>query len=74
MKDLYNLKGNQRSLAIHTDSRISLDAIANPSNYQNLVEQIREEISRLENDNWIIHFTWAKAHDNNHTNELADHL
>jgi hypothetical protein len=44
MKDLYHLKGNQRPLAIHTDSRITLEAIANPSNHQNLVELIREEI------------------------------
>jgi len=73
LKDLYQLQGNQRSLAIHTDSRISLDAVANPSNLQNLVERIREERS-LENDNWIIHFTWVKTHDDNYGNELADHL
>jgi ribonuclease HI len=73
MKDLQKLQGNQRSLAGHTDSRISLDAIANPSNRQNLVEGIREEI-RSENDNWIIHFTRVKAHDANYGNELADHL
>jgi ribonuclease HI len=74
MKDLQQLQGDQRSLAIHTDSRIALDAIANPSNHQNLVERIRDEIRRLENDNWIDHFTWVKAHDSNYGNELADHL
>jgi ribonuclease HI len=31
MKNLYYLQGNQQFLAIHTDSRISLDAIANSS-------------------------------------------
>jgi hypothetical protein len=61
-------------LAIHTDSKITLDAIANPSNHQKLVEQIREEIRRLENDNWIIHFTWVKEHDGNYGNKLADQL
>jgi ribonuclease HI len=74
MKDLHHLQGNQRSLAIHTDSRISQVGIANPSNHQNLVEGIREEIRRLDNDNWIIHFTWVKAHDDNYGNELADRL
>jgi ribonuclease HI len=74
MKDLYHLKRNQRSLAIHTDSRITLGAIANPSNHQKLVEQIREEIRGLENDNWIIHFIWVKEHDDNYRNVLADHL
>jgi ribonuclease HI len=72
--DLHQLQGNQRSLAIHTDSRISLDPIANPSNHQNPVERIREEIRRLENDNWIVHCTWVKAHDDNCGNELADRL
>jgi ribonuclease HI len=38
MKDLHQLQGNQRSLFIHTDSRISLEATANPSNHQNSVE------------------------------------
>ena len=72
--DLYYLQGNQWSLAIHTDSRISLDAIVNPSNHQNLVERIREEIRILENDKWIIHLTRVKAHNNNYGNEVADHL
>jgi ribonuclease HI len=57
IKDLNHLQGNQRSAAIHTDSKITLDAIATPRNHQNLVEQIREEVRRLENDNWTIHFT-----------------
>ena len=68
------MQRNQRSVAIHTNSRISLDVIANPSNHQNLVERIREEVRRLENDNWIIHFTWVKAHNGNYGNEIADHL
>jgi len=51
-----------------------LDAIANPRNHQNLVEQIRDEIRPLETDNWTIHFTWAKAHKDNYGNELADKL
>jgi len=74
IQDLNHLQGNQRSLAIHTDSRITLDAIANPRNHQNLVEQIRDEIRRLENDNWTVHFTWVKAHNDNFGNELADQL
>jgi hypothetical protein len=45
----------------------------NLRNHQNLVEQIRKEIRQLENDNWTIHFTWVKAH-NNYRNELADQL
>jgi len=44
IKNLSYLQGNQRSVAIHTDSKITLDAIANPLNHQNLVGQIRDEI------------------------------
>jgi len=44
IQDFSHLQGNQRSIAIHTDSKITLDAIANSRNHQNLVEQIRDEI------------------------------
>jgi hypothetical protein len=59
------------TVAIHTNSRITLEAIANPRNHQNLVEHIRKEIRILEKDNWIVHFTWVKVHDNNYGKELV---
>jgi ribonuclease HI len=74
IQDFSHLQGNQQSVAIHTDGKITLEAIANPRNHQNLLEQIRDEIRRLETDNWTIHFTWVKAHDDNYGNELADKL
>jgi ribonuclease HI len=61
-------------VAIHTDSRITLDAIVNPRKHKNLGQLIRDEIRRLENDNWTIHFTWVKAYNDNFGNELADQL
>jgi ribonuclease HI len=33
-----------------------------------------KEIGTLEEDEWIVNFTWVKAHDNNPGNELADLL
>jgi len=74
VRDLHQLQRNQRTLAIHTDIRITLEAIANPRNHHNFVKLIREEIRNLEKDSWIVHFTWVKAHDNNYGNELADQL
>ena len=65
---------SHRTAAIHTDSRITLEAIANPRNHQSLVESIRKEIRTLEENEWIVQFTWVKAHDNNPGNELADLL
>ena len=77
MENLQNyghLREGQRSAVIHTDSKITLDATANPRNHHNLLEQIREGVRRLEKDNWTIHFTWVKAHNGNVGNELADQL
>jgi ribonuclease HI len=39
-----------------------------------LVELIKEEKRNLENDSWIVHFIWVKAHSNNNGNEMADQL
>jgi hypothetical protein len=74
VRDLHQLQRNQQTLAIHTDSRITLEAIANPRNHHNLVELMREEIRNLEKDSWKVHFTWVKAHNNNYRNELTDQL
>jgi ribonuclease HI len=68
-----HLQGPQRSAAVHTERKITVDANANPRNHQHLVEQIREGVSSLEKDSCSIHFTWVKAH-NNSGNEIADHL
>ena len=72
--DFRHLQEQKRSAAVHTDSKITLGAIANPRNHQHLVEQIREEVRRLEKDNWSIHFTWVKAHNEKLGNEKADQL
>jgi len=39
-----------------------------------LIELIREEIRILENNSWVVHFTWVKELNNNSGNELADQL
>ena len=74
LRSMHTIQWSQRTTAVHTDSRITVEAIANPRNHQSLVESIRKEIRTSEEDGWIVHFTWAKAHDNNPGNELADQL
>jgi len=37
LKGMHTIQGSQRTTAIHTDSRIILEAIANPRNHQKLV-------------------------------------
>jgi len=74
LKDFSHLQGPLRTAAVHTDSKITLNAIAIPRNHQHLIELIRDEVRRLEKDNWSIHFAWVKAHNNNVGNEIADQL
>jgi len=73
LRDFRHLQGLQRSAAVHTDSKITLDAIANPRNHQHLVKQIRG-VRSLEKDNWSIHFTWVKGQNDNLGNEISDQL
>ena len=51
LQDLGHVEERQRYEAIHTDSKITFDATANPRNHQNLIELIRERIRKLEEDN-----------------------
>ena len=74
LRDFRHIQGLQRSAAVHTESKITLDPIANPRKHQHLVEQIREGVRSLVKDNWSIHFTWVKAHNDSLGNEIADRL
>ena len=66
LRNFRHLQGLQQSAVVYTDSKITLDAIANPRNHQHLVQQIREEVRRLEKDSWV------KAHNDNLGKEIAD--
>lgn len=74
LTDIDHLPNNKKLAAIHTDSRITLDALANPNNHQHLIETIRQTVRNLESNNWTIHFTWVKAHIGIFGNEEADRL
>ena len=74
LRDFRHIQGLQGSAAVCTDSKITLNAIANPRNHRHLVEQIREGVTSLEKDNWSIHCTWVKVHNDNLGRETADQL
>ena len=63
-----------KSAALHTDSRISLDLLCNNPKHNALTENIKQELRKLEIKGWKIHFEWVKAHVGNEGNELADNL
>jgi ribonuclease HI len=43
LSSMHTIQGSQLTAAIHTDSRITLEAIGNPRNHHSLVESIRKE-------------------------------
>jgi ribonuclease HI len=48
LRSMHTIQRSQRTAAIHTDSRISLEAIANSRYHHSLVKSIRKEIGILE--------------------------
>jgi ribonuclease HI len=67
-------ENSPRTVAIFTDSRISIDSLKNVNNHSYLIEEIRKRISILERINWIIEFSWVRAHVGIYGNELDDQL
>lgn len=64
----------EKSAAVHTDSKITLDLLRNNPKHNSLIDGIKMELRNLQQRNWKIHFTWIKAHVGNEGNELADQL
>jgi ribonuclease HI len=67
-------ENSPRTVAIFTDSRITIDSVKNVNNHSYLIEEIKKRISILERINWTIEFSWVKAHIVIHSNEPGDQL
>jgi len=63
-----------RTIMIHTDSRITMESLKNRKNRNHVIEEIRKKTIALEKENWDIEYTWIKAHAGHYGNELADKL
>jgi ribonuclease HI len=53
---------NTRTVAIYTDSKVTLALLKNSSIHSFLTEEIRNMVGHLTMLNWTIHFQWVKAH------------
>ncbi|KAJ4449775.1 hypothetical protein ANN_01179 [Periplaneta americana] len=73
LKHLQQSNG-QRTVTIHTDSRITLQLLKNRKIHTNLIEEIRRKTKEMELQGWNIEFRWIKAHAGHHRNEIADRL
>jgi len=63
-----------RTVAIYTDSKVTVDALKNHPIYSRLVEEIRDTVRHLSALKRDIHFGWMKAHIGIEGIEAADKL
>jgi ribonuclease HI len=63
-----------RTVAINTDSKVTLHSLKNNTIHSVLIEEIRNMVRYLTQQNWTIHFGWVKAHAGIEGNEVADTL
>jgi len=65
---------NPRTIAVHTDSGITIESMKNASNHNYLIEEITNRLINLRSAKWTIEFSWIEARAGNLGNELADRL
>ena len=64
----------QKTVTVYTDSQTTLNSLQNTSVHISLIDEIRRQAMKLEQNAWAIRFCWVKAHAGIQGNELADTL
>jgi ribonuclease HI len=64
---------NGRTVAIYTNSKVTLASLRNNFIHSPLIVDIRNNVRQFMDQNWVIHFGWLKAHSGIEGNKLADH-
>jgi hypothetical protein len=67
-------KADEKTVLVYSDSRITLQLLQNQKKHTHIIEQIRTKVTEMEQQEWIVEFSWIKAHTGHHRNELADRL
>ena len=62
LEELQDGQGNDKRVAIYTDSKITLDLLQNTFKRNRFIEFIRNKIITLSHLKWIMNFGWVKAH------------
>ncbi|KAJ4443836.1 hypothetical protein ANN_05623 [Periplaneta americana] len=69
-----NIIPEERTVAVFTDSQITIARLRNSRNHSYIIELIRNLVKRLQDLHWQIHFGWIRAHVGIPGNEMADKL
>ena len=51
----------EKSVLVHTDSRITLELPQNQKKHSHLIEQIRTKVVEIEQHEWRMEFSWIKT-------------
>ena len=68
------MKAYGKTVLVFRDSRITQQLLQNQEELTHIIEQIRTKVREMEEQQWIVEFSWIKAHAGHHGNELADQL
>jgi ribonuclease HI len=74
LEKLQDGQDNDKRVAIHTDSKITLDLLQNNFKRNRFIEFIRDKIIALTHLKWIMNFGWVKEHAGIEGNKLVDKL
>jgi len=52
----------EKTVPVYTDSRITLQLLQNQKKHTHIIEQIRTKVIEMEEQDWLVEFSWIKAH------------
>ena len=61
-------------MAIYTDSKVTVDSLKNDKMHGVLIEEIRNMVRNLTQQNWTTYFGWVKTHAGIEGNKIAERL
>jgi len=69
-----NIHAEVKTANVYKDSRMTLDSLKITNIHTALVEEIRQQLTKIKKMQWHIQFCWVKAHVGIQGNETADTL